>query len=115
MDKEPCEGIPFNPEGSMNRIQVIGPSDFTFPTTDSHRLFKANPRRLWLLVTWEGPSTITRLSTKKTSSTAGIGETGGSGYILIHNASLPGLVQGEWFAHENAGRVLTLYEGQRYE
>lgn len=99
---------PFDADGWVGEIELteeeLGP---TAPN-QSLRIATADPRRLWLCVAVTPLGGTWSIWPSKRSTDYGIRPAPSVDWLLVHNASFPSLVQGEWWIHNGAGG-LTVY------
>lgn len=84
--------------------------DFTFPQGAPVLGALQNPNRLYLLVLFS--NSTGRVCPAPGSLTLGFGpDVGGqAGARLIHRASFPGLIDGEWYVYDSAPGTIRVYD-----
>ncbi len=88
---------PFIPRGWTGEIEIVRTRLGTPVVNTRTKIAKADPQRLWLLVMGYGSVGDWGLWPWELPSLGGIKQEPSTGYVLIHNASYPSLVQAEWW------------------
>ena len=88
-------------------------TDYVGPFTGPVLAAGQNPQRLFLLVFFSTSTGI--ISPAPGSQTLGFGPDvpGQPGGRLLHAASLPGVIRGEWYVYDSGGGTIRVYDVER--
>lgn len=89
---------PFDPTGWTGRVELIEYPQTNLAINTPLQILGTDPYRLWILFMYDDVTVPVFLNYHQQGGIPGIGADQGRAHILIHNASYPSLVQGNWWA-----------------
>ena len=97
---------PYSPAATLAAVELSEPWAVSALAAETVQLAPANPNRLYLLIMNRSGGMGFVARPVPIQGSGGISPDVGQSYILIHNATFPGLVQGEWwFFYPGGGDV----------
>ena len=88
---------PYSPAASVAAVEISEPRTIAAGVTDPELLLSPDPNRLYALILNRSGGAGFSARPTPIQGPVGIQPLVGQTFILLHNASYPGLIQGEWW------------------
>jgi hypothetical protein len=104
---------PYDASGWTGEVELVESQVELLIGDESVRILPADPRRIWYVLCVLPAGTTWRVWPRALGDSLGISPDFGKESILIHNASYPSLVQGEWYFNSvGGGHIIRIIEGR---